>query len=270
MAKIIVIDPGHGGNDPGAVGNGLQEKELTLSISLRVAKLLRARGADVRLTRSDDRTFSTDKRTDLQARAAFANNAQADYFVSIHINAGGGTGFESYVVPSTVNAESGRRQAIVHREVAAVFQQAGLTDRGQKTANFAVLRETTMPAILLECGFIDRTEDANQLKNPAFLDSVAQAIAHGIAKAIGLPNADPVENPNSPAPANGPQPISQYYKDVVPGMEWAVSSVDQLYEWGIMRGDGQGNFRPTGTMTRLEAAVALHKAIEYVLKQMGK
>lgn len=191
MIKVIVIDPGHGGHDPGAVGNDLREKDLTLAIAQRAANYLRVRGADVRLTRNDDRVFHSNKAADLNARADFANNLHADYFVSIHINAGRGTGFESYIVPCVVNREAGRRQGILHSEVARVFHSAGLPDRGKKTANFAVLRRTRMPAILLECGFIDRTEDALRLKNLAFLDNVAQAIARGAALASGLSKANP-------------------------------------------------------------------------------
>lgn len=263
MAKIIVLDPGHGGPDSGAVGNGLREKDVTLAIAQRAARLLRTMGADVRLIRNDDRVFSEDKATDLNERADFANKLHADYFISIHINAGRGTGFESYIAPSVANQEAARRQNIVHGEVAGVFQGTGLPDRGKKTANFTVLRRTSMPAILLECGFIDRVEDASRLKNLAFLDNVAQAIARGAAQAVGLGAASPAPNPV-------PKSLSKYYKDIVPGMEWGTDSVDALYERGIMRGDGQGNFRPTETMTRLEAAVAINNAIEYILKQTGK
>ncbi|GED14334.1 N-acetylmuramoyl-L-alanine amidase [Aneurinibacillus migulanus] len=267
MAKIIVLDPGHGGPDPGAIGNDLREKDVTLAIAQRAAGLLRSLGADVRLTRNDDRVFNEDKAADLNARADFANKLRADYFISIHINAGRGTGFESYIAPSVANQEAARRQNILHDEVAGVFQSTGLPDRGKKTANFAVLRRTSMPAILLECGFIDRAEDASRLKNLAFLDNVAQAIARGAARAVGLAGTNPTPTPE-PNPV--PKPLSKYYKDIVPGMEWGVGSVDALYERGIMRGDGQGNFRPTETMTRLEAAVAINNAIEYILKQTGK
>lgn len=266
MAKVIVIDPGHGGLDPGAVGNGLQEKDVTLAIAQRASYFLRQYGADVRLTRAGDRTFSTNKHADLNARAEFANNAQAAYFVSIHINAGGGSGFESYVMTGMADEEAGRRQNIMHREVAEAFEKAGLPDRGKKTANFAVLRLTNMPAILLECGFIDRDEDATLLRNRTFIDSIAEAIARGAAKAMGIFSSPLVDNPSP----NQPQVISKYYKDITPGMEWAAASVDKLFERGIMRGDGQGNFRPFDKMTRLEAAVALNHAIEYVLKQLGR
>ncbi|MFT9850509.1 N-acetylmuramoyl-L-alanine amidase [Aneurinibacillus sp. REN35] len=263
MAALIVIDPGHGGADPGASGNGLKEKDITLSIAKRVAKHLENMGVNVCLTRSDDNVFSSDKAADLKARAEFANRLDADYFISIHINAGGGTGFESYVAKSAANQEAGRCQHIVHSEVASVFTNAGLPDRGEKTANFAVLRQTSMPAILLEFGFVDYAKDVAQLKNPEFLNAVAEAVARGTARALH------VENPAPSLPASSTKPISKYYKDILPGLEWAGESVDKLYEFGIMRGDGQGAFRPTDTMTRLEAAVAIHNTIEYLLKKSG-
>lgn len=132
MATLVVIDPGHGATDPGASGSGLLEKDTTLAIAKQVAKHLESMGISVRLTRSDDKVFSTDKAADLKARADFANRLGADYFISIHSNAGGGTGFESYIAKSAASQETGRRQTIVHNEVASVFTNAGLPDRERR------------------------------------------------------------------------------------------------------------------------------------------
>lgn len=180
--KKIAIDAGHGGKDPGALGNGLQEKDLTLRLALRIGELLVARGADVLYSRKDDRYLT------LSERAAAANKAGADFFLSVHINAGGGTGFESFTYTSSTTAETAY-QNVIHQKVAAVFATAGLPDRGQKKANLAVLRETKMSAVLSEYGFIDRAEDAAKLKDPAFIEKLAQATANGIAEAYGLPAA---------------------------------------------------------------------------------
>jgi N-acetylmuramoyl-L-alanine amidase len=178
---IIVLDPGHGGTDPGAIGNGLQEKNLTLTIGLKVKQLLEANYiVDVRLTRE------TDVFIELSERADFANNLGASYFVSLHHNAGGGTGFESFIYPGTSSAETGRRQDVLHGEVMKFLTGFGLRDRGQKEANFAVLRETAMPAILLENLFIDSVNDTNLLKDPTFLTGISNAIASGIVKALNL------------------------------------------------------------------------------------
>jgi N-acetylmuramoyl-L-alanine amidase len=177
----IVLDPGHGGNDPGATGNGLQEKQLTLTIASKVQTLLEEQYiVDAILTRDSD------VYVELSERAQFANGLGADYFVSFHHNAGGGTGFESYIYPGTAGTETGRRQDVVHAEMMKFYAGYGLRDRGQKEANFAVLRETAMPAILLENLFIDHSGDASFLKYPTFIQGLSQAIASGIAKAVNL------------------------------------------------------------------------------------
>src|SRR5690625_2077888 len=180
MSKIVVIDPGHGGHDPGAVANGLREKDLTLDISKRIKKYIDTNytGVNVFLTRT------TYKYLTLILRAQFANNNNADLFVSIHINAGRGKGFESYVY-NKINDTSttAERRNAVH---SAIVKEASVLDRGKKKANFAVLRLTKMSAILTENLFIDRVEDAKKLKDSKFLDKIAKGHAVGIAKAFKL------------------------------------------------------------------------------------
>src|SRR5699024_2840906 len=178
MSKIIVIEAGHGGQDPGAVANGLREKDLTLYISKRIKKYLddNYSGHKVLLTRT------TDKFLTLSERANFANRNKADYFMSVHINAGGGTGYESFI--HTSNSSGSRNaQNTIHDEA---IKGMKATDRGKKRANFAVLRQTKMPAILPENLFIDRKEDAEKLSKYSFLNEVAKGHAVGIAKALGL------------------------------------------------------------------------------------
>ena len=200
MSKIIVIDPGHGGQDPGAVANGLREKDLTLDISKRTKKYLddNYSGHKVLLTRTTDKFLS------LSDRANFANRNNADYFMSIHINAGGGTGYESFI--HTSNSSGSRNaQNTIHDEA---IKEMKVTDRGKKKANFAVLRQTKMPAILPENLFIDRKEDAAKLKQSKFLNEVAKGHAIGIAKALGLkstpakkkdtPKSTPAKKQNTP------------------------------------------------------------------------
>jgi N-acetylmuramoyl-L-alanine amidase len=176
---LIMIDPGHGGADPGACGNGLREKDLTLDISNRVAQRLSEHGFSVQMTRT------TDVYVGLSERAQMANQAGADYFLSIHINAGGGSGFESLVQPGCDNGETGRIRGIIHQHVAAFFSANGLPDRGRKQADLAVCRETNMPAALIECGFID-SADAQKLADPAFRQGIAEAIVKGFCEAFGV------------------------------------------------------------------------------------
>lgn len=183
MTKLVVIDPGHGGSDPGATVNGLRECDVTLAIAKRIrSALLRDFDVDVKLTRRDNSTVS------LGARSKFANDRNAAYFVSVHINAGGGNGYEDYIHDNAGSRTADWRND-VHGAIAPFLQQRGVTDRGKKRANFAVLRETRMPAILTENLFIDTVSDANKLKDPSFLDGLAKAHARGIAAALNLPRA---------------------------------------------------------------------------------
>lgn len=179
MARIIVIDPGHGGKDPGAVAHGLREADVVLKLAHMVRDELSCYDADVRMTRDKD-CF-----VELSERAAFANRLGAALFVSLHCNAGGGQGFESYVYiqPSTASVSY---QNTIHGEVMAYLRGYGITDRGKKRANLAVCRETRMPAILLECLFIDHPRENGLLRDEAFLRGLARAIATGIAKTLGL------------------------------------------------------------------------------------
>lgn len=177
MVKIF-IDPGHGGTDSGAAANGLLEKNSTLQIALFLRDMLISEydGVSVRLSRSIDQSVTLSQRTNA------ANSWGADYFVSIHINAGGGTGFESYVYPG-VSAPTTTYRNALHDEI---VRSVDFADRGKKTANFHVLRETSMSAILTENGFIDTVADANKLRNATFLQGIARAHATGLEKALQL------------------------------------------------------------------------------------
>lgn len=182
MAKLIVLDPGHGGWDSGAAANGMREKDLTLDIAARTEPRLKAHGFQVLMTRKADVYVS------LSQRAEQANRAKADYFLSLHINAGGGTGFESYIFSGFYSdkGETERIRRAIHRMAAAHFQAHGMPDRGRKEADFAVLRKTVMPSSLLELGFIDRFPDASNIQNPRFRQGTAEAIVKGICQAFGV------------------------------------------------------------------------------------
>ncbi|WMV75295.1 N-acetylmuramoyl-L-alanine amidase [Geobacillus thermodenitrificans] len=175
----IVLDAGHGGKDPGAVANGLKEKDLTLSIVKHIGRLLSEyEGVEVHYTRTDDRFL------ELSERAAIANKLNADYFISVHINAGGGTGFESYIYNGNVSQATIAYQNVIHAEIMKAI--GNVKDRGKKRANYAVLRQTKMPALLTENLFIDNANDAAKLKSEQFLLQVAHGHVQGIAKVFGL------------------------------------------------------------------------------------
>ncbi|PAF08648.1 hypothetical protein CHH65_13755 [Shouchella clausii] len=207
MTKIF-IDPGHGGSDPGAVGHGLKEKDLVLTISRHIRDILLAeyKGVQVRMSRDSDVFLS------LSERAKRANNWGADYFCSVHINAGGGTGFETFIHTSR-SSKSVAHQNVVHP---AIFSKMNVKDRGKKSANYAVLRQTNMPSILTETLFIDNANDAKLLKDSKFLQSVARGHAEGIAKAFGLKGGS--SKPSNPKPK--PTPSGDAYVRSI--QQWVV------------------------------------------------
>jgi N-acetylmuramoyl-L-alanine amidase len=157
----------------------LREKDLTLNIVKKIGDMLEDyEGVEIIYTRTDDRFI------ELSERAAIANRAKADFFLSVHINAGGGTGFESYVYNGNVSAKTIAYQNVIHGEIVRAI--GNVTDRGKKRANYAVLRLTNMPAILTENLFIDNANDAAKLKSEQFLLQVAHGHVQGIVKAFGL------------------------------------------------------------------------------------
>jgi len=190
--KTIVIDPGHGGTDSGAYFQGAFEKDFNLSIARKVRDYLRTHyDSNLLLTRENDKTMSLSQRTD------FANARNADFFLSIHNNAGGGTGFESYIYNGAVPQQTITYQTVIHNEtMKAVQSKYNIRDRGKKRANFHVLRETKMHAMLLEVLFVDNSHDLALLNNTTFIEDVSKGIAIGVAKALSLPEKQPV----SPSP----------------------------------------------------------------------
>jgi N-acetylmuramoyl-L-alanine amidase len=183
----LYIDPGHGGSDPGAQGNGLREKNLALDIALKIRSILENNygNVEIRMSRTSDITKSLIQRTDE------ANAWGADFYLSIHINSfnGSARGYEDYIHSSlSDNSATARYRDIIHTEVLKLNQ---LSDRGKKKADFHVLRETTMDAMLSENGFIDNAQDAALMKQESWRSNVAQGHANGIAKAFNL---SPKEN----------------------------------------------------------------------------
>ncbi|MBN6887435.1 N-acetylmuramoyl-L-alanine amidase [Cytobacillus horneckiae] len=212
MVKIF-IDPGHGGTDTGATGNGLQEKALTLQIATKIRDLLlrEYNNVTIQMSRTGDQTVSLNQRTNA------ANSWNADFYLSIHINAGGGSGYEDYVY-TNVGASTVSYQNIIHGEV---MKAVDFADRGKKQADFHVLRESNMPAILTENGFIDSAADANKLKQSSFIENIAKGHVNGLVKAFNLPKKTPATKPVDPKPTvpdSDPKPrassIVDYLKSI--------------------------------------------------------
>lgn len=183
MSNIVFIDAGHGGSDSGAVGNSLREKDLTLIIGGKVGNILTSEYNNVRVINAR----TNDKYVGVTERGGLANNAKANFLLSIHINAGGGTGYEDYTFNGlSSNSITDKKRDIIHAEVAKVLAKYGIRNRGKKKANFGVLRESNMSATLVEILFIDNSKDASLLKNSKFIDDVSRALAVGVAKILGV------------------------------------------------------------------------------------
>lgn len=193
----LCIDPGHGGYDSGAVGNGLQEKDLTLDICLKLKSILEYNGINIILTRAGDYApeYQNNLNGDLSARVKIAEAAQVDLFLSVHINAGGGTGVEVLI-----SGTGGRAETAANKVLPYLVQAGGWANRGVKTQNVFVLRETSMPAILTENGFIDQVKDTANLKDPNFRQSLAVAHAKGICDYFGVQYKEPVSNTEQSTP----------------------------------------------------------------------
>ena len=185
MAKIKV-DPGHGAHDSGANGKLSKEKDNVLKVAKRLKTLLESHGHTVSLTRS------TDVFIPLSERARQANNWGADYFVSLHNNAAtaSATGFETFIHNGPVQSKTIEFQNAVHD---AIIQEIGIRDRGKKRADFAVLRDTKMPAVLIEYAFISNDSDERILINE--VEKLAQLTANGIVNYAGTskPTTPPKE-----------------------------------------------------------------------------
>ena len=169
---VVIIDPGHGGKDSGAIGiGGVLEKDVILPISKRITEVLERNGIQVIMTRDSD-YFVT-----LPGRVTMAERANADVFVSIHANSAGAnrpevSGLETY------HYDSGLRLAqIVHSKI---LQSLNVRDRKVRKARFYVLRKTSMPSILVETGFLTGRDDAAKLRTSAYQNQMADAIAQGI------------------------------------------------------------------------------------------
>ncbi|MBE3570964.1 MAG: N-acetylmuramoyl-L-alanine amidase [Bacillales bacterium] len=184
--KMIVIDPGHGGKDPGAIGFGLQEKTVVLDTALRVKNLLEKTPFSYKLTRETDTFIS------LSERVAIAKNAKANIFISIHANSfnGSAKGTETYYYHSAAKNPYWEDSKLLATKIQNRLAEAMQTsDRGVKHGDFHVIRENSMPAVLTELGFIDNKQDNDKLKSAAWRQKAAEAIYLGILdyyKAKGL------------------------------------------------------------------------------------
>ena len=178
---VIVLDPGHGGKDPGAVNGSLYEKTIVLDVTKRVEAYLRSKyNYTVRLTRSTDVYLTLDQ------RVAAAKSLRGDLFVSMHVNAAGSSsakGVETFY--SSQSAHSARSRVLASNiQSNLAGKMSGMSNRGVKTANYYVITYNTMPSALVELGFISSPTDLTYLRSNTSRQQMAEGVAEGIAKYV--------------------------------------------------------------------------------------
>jgi len=222
----ILLDPGHGGNDPGAVGkSGTKEKDVNLKLAKMIGALLQDRGISIAYTRETDILLGNTINEDLKERVRLANEViKPKYFVSIHNNSftKDSKGAETYIVGTGGQAEKLAKS--IHSNLIAA---TGLYDRGIKTANFYVLKYTNMPAVLVEVAFLSNPDEEKLLNDDAFLAKAAEGIAKGIVEFLGK--------------------------------SWVTDTDTEIWEWAI----GMGLFSPDSSkydhVFKINLARALYK-----------
>jgi N-acetylmuramoyl-L-alanine amidase len=236
MSKLIVLDAGHGGHDSGASGFGILEKDVCLDRVLRTKKYLEDNYEDVKvlLTRNDDTFLS------LSERAQLANEAKADIFISFHNNAFNkqARGFESFI-HNNAPERTVAMQNMIHKKIMIALQVA---DRGMKRANFAVLRETRMPAILLEELFIDNQTDNRLLQSSSHAEKYVKAVVEGVAEFLGLKKKS--------------APVKEEVSD------WAKTAWKFMKENEVLDGT-----RPKDNLTREEHATSMYRLYKLIFNK---
>lgn len=192
--RLIVIDPGHGGDDPGALGSaGVHEKDIVLEVSKKLADILRQSGAEVLLTRESDRGLSNPetrspykaKLEDLTSRVELANQRQADLFLSIHVNSfpdRGENGAQTFSQPGSVE---GRKLAMAIQNELNRF--SAYPGREAKQVDYFANRMAKMPSVIVEIGFISNPGEEKLMLDPVYQNKLAWAVYAGIVRYLAQP-----------------------------------------------------------------------------------
>jgi N-acetylmuramoyl-L-alanine amidase len=245
-AMTVVIDPGHGGHDPGAIGiHGLKEKDINLDIAKKLEQQLKSMGYDTIMTREADIFLS------LQERVAFANQSGGDIFVSIHANAHSNSNAKgtlvlyyddaypnaSYPASSTMRLLTAENKALAQSIQDHIIGQVHTVDRGIVPSVVFVVRNGLMPSVLVETAFVSNEQDAKLLNMESFRANVAKGIAIG---------------------------ISQYQPPIFYDVHnhWAKESILSLEKLGIVKGNN-GAFYPNQQMTRAEFIAMLDRLLSF-------
>lgn len=194
--KLIVIDPGHGGDDPGALGStGVHEKDIVLEVSKKLGEILRQAGAQVLLTREDDRDLSEldhenlykAKVQDLTRRVELANKRRADLFISIHVNSFPDRREDGAQTFSQPGSEESKKLAIaIQHELNCFLANPG---REAKQVDYFANRMTKMPSVIIEIGFVSNPREEKLMLDPLYQSKTAWSIYAGIARYLTQPRA---------------------------------------------------------------------------------
>ncbi|TLS53524.1 N-acetylmuramoyl-L-alanine amidase [Paenibacillus antri] len=246
QAAKVVVDPGHGGSDPGAVGiNGLYEKSVNNEIAYRLRDILIEKGYEVVMTRNTDKTLS------LQARVEIARAADADLFVSVHANAHPSKDVRGtmvlyhdaakpnpdYPASDEMKALSPQSRHLAQLVLSSVLEQVPNTDRGLLQSSAYVVRMGNVPSVLVETAFLSNAQDAKLLSSSSIRAKYASGIANGILKFL-----------------------PPTFSDI--GKHWAKDSIIRLNEQGIADGYN-GKFNPDQPLTRAELMAFAERAFGF-------
>ncbi|MCL6634248.1 MAG: N-acetylmuramoyl-L-alanine amidase CwlD, partial [Peptococcaceae bacterium] len=214
--RVVVVDPGHGGIDPGVVGkSGAAEKDINLAVGKLLAAYLGQAGAKVIMTRETDADLSdpattgimAKKREDLKRRIALANDNKADLYVSIHVNSfpnPAQRGAQTFLQPGS--AESRKAAGFIQSELAGALKN---TSRQPREVDYYITRNAAMPAVIVEIGFMTNEEEERLLQDPAYQSKVAWAVCAGVVKYFAG-RGEPQEPPEK-------EKIIKTFKEQAPG-----------------------------------------------------
>lgn len=236
----IYIDAGHGGTDAGAVSNGVKESAVNVAVSNYLAKEFEQQGIPFKCCRTNDATFKT-----LAERVNEANNYGADIYISLHCNASEASapiGTITYIYKFGGEAEK------IAKKIQARLQPMNGVSKWERVEdeNFYVLRKTTMPAVLVELGFITNATDRAALTNTDTQKQIAKDICKAICEYCGISYKG-----GDDMPTNKDNMPDNYAKEAV---EWAVKE-------GILKGNENGDYMLHSNVTRQDMLVFLHRAL---------
>lgn len=184
VKQKVVIDPGHGGSDPGKIGrNEVKEKEINLLIAEKVKDELEKRGIEVVMTRKEDRGLENSKVADMKARVKLINESQARFAVSIHQNSYEDERIKGAQVFYYQHSKEGERLATIMQESLLQLDQ-GNHRKAKGNETYYLLRRTQIPTIIVECGFLTNPEEAEFLMEEAYQDRLAKSISDGVESGL--------------------------------------------------------------------------------------